>query len=146
MNVSHVPLQTALLGTDLRAKLTLERVDVTETVYCRQVRLQVALLCKDLSADVTLECAYITESMHCGQVSRQIAFLFKSFRADVALKILYVTNTVNSSHVQTHVAGVRELPAANITRVLGVRMLWSWRRRRSAVALSVRRVVVSADR
>ena len=51
---------------------------------------------------------------------------------------------MNSSQMLTQVASSCKLPVANLALVSDVRMLWS--RRRSGAALSMRRVVVSADR
>ena len=84
--------------------------------------------------------------MNVSHVRLQVALKCTDLRAKVALKSLDVTDSVYYAHVPTHAVCFCELPAANLTRVLGVRMLWSWRRRRSGVARSVRRVVVSADR
>ena len=74
-------------------------------------------------------------------MSGQAALVHKHLRAHIALKSLDVTKTMNSSHVNTHVTQLCELPAANVTRVLGVRMLWSLRS-----GDPVSHVVVSADR
>ena len=79
-------------------------------------------------------------------MSFEVPFPFENLPALVTLKRLDVTDAVNSRLVQLYFTLCHKLPAADIARVLGVRMLWSWRRRRSSVARSVRRVVMSADR
>ena len=106
---------------------------------------QAALLLEDFGADVTLE-GLNADIVNVSHVLDQDTLAIKAFRAKATLKRLDVTNTVNCSHVQTHAACLRKLLAANLTRVLGVRMLWSWRPRRFHVTFSVRCVVVSADR
>ena len=119
---------------------------MTSTVNVRQMCDQVKISCKVLKTHGTFKGFDVTEAVNCGQVLLKVTFPLKSLRADVTQKSLDVTNTVHSSRVQTHALPLCELPTANVTRVLGVRMLWSWRRRRSGVARKVRRVVVSADR
>ena len=74
-------------------------------------------------------------------MSGKIAFLLKHTRANVTLEGLDVTNTMNHRQVSLQTAFLCKLPAANLALVFGVRMLWS-----AAAALSMRRVVVSADR
>ena len=77
------------------------------------------------------------------KVPRQVAFYIENFRTHVALEGLDVTNAMNGSKVQLQAVFLCELPAANLARVSGARMLWS---AAVAAALSMRRVVVSADR
>ena len=112
----------------------------------RQVCPQGVFKAEAFRADVTLEDFTLAYAMSGIHVPVKMSFPIKDPRADVADKRLDVTNTVNSSQVQAHAVCLCKLPAANFTRVLGVRMLWSWRRRRSGVPLRMRRVVVSADR
>ena len=70
----------------------------------------------------------------------KIEFLRKKFGTNVTLESLDVTNTMDMSHVTSQPMTSCKLPAANFTLVSGVRVLGS------AAALSMRRVVVSADR
>ena len=76
------------------------------------------------------------------QVFSKSAFFFENTRANPTLESLDVTNTVNRCQVPLEVVIPNELPVANLTLVSGVRMFWS----DAAAALSMRRVVVSADR
>ena len=76
-------------------------------------------------------------------MSFKVPFPFENLPALVTLKRLDVTDTVNSRLVQLYFTLCHKLPAADIARVLGVRVFRWWR---SAVILSVRRAVVSADR
>ena len=69
----------------------------------------------------------------------KIAFLGERLGANTTLEALDVT--VNSWQMFFHVAFLRKLSAANLALVSGVRMFGS-----AAAALSMRRVVVSADR
>ena len=116
------------------------------TMHSPNVDIQVTLTLCNVRAEVTWKTLDVTKTVNSQQVSCQRAFTFEHTWADVTPERLDVTNTVHSSHVQTHALPLCELPAAEFTRVLGVRMLWSWRRRRSGVARSMRRLVVSADR
>ena len=77
------------------------------------------------------------------QMTLKVIIALEGLRANAALKGFDVTNFMNSSHVTMHFVFLHKLPAANLALVPGVRMLGS---RRSAAALSMRRVVVSADR
>ena len=126
---------------------------------------QVALLCKLLSANPTFvtwainrmncspmftqaDVAFVSgaiSAMNSSQMFTQVALLCKLLAANVTL-ISGAISAMNSSQMFTQVTHLCELPAANLALVSVVRMLWSWRRRRSGVALSMRRVVVSADR
>ena len=100
-------------------KLPLAKMSMTapdralDLMYVLKVPLQVMLALEHARADVTLEGLDVTNTMYCGQVCGEISFQSK-------------------------------LPAANIALVSGVRMLWS--ASAAAAALSMRRVVVSADR
>ena len=67
------------------------------------------------------------------------AFLLKHARANVTLEGLDIANAMNRRHVPLHMVVMHQLLAANLALVSGVSML------RSA-SLSMRRVVVSADR
>ena len=67
------------------------------------------------------------------------AFLLKHARANVTLEGLDIANAMNRRQVPLHIPFMHQLLAANLALVSGVRML------RSA-SLSMRRVVVSADR
>ena len=93
-------------------------------------------------ANVTLEGFDVTHTMHYVKVSSKSAFPFENTRAYVTLESLDVTNTMKSCHMALQVTFFRELPAANLALVSGVRMFWFG----AAAALSMRRVVVSADR
>ena len=65
-----------------------------------------------------------------------------------AANLTLVSGTVramNISQMVTQVSLNCKLSAANLALVSGARMLWSRWRRRSDVALSMRRVVVSLD-
>ena len=69
--------------------------------------------------------------------------MFKRLGANVTLKCLSVTRVVNSSQVSLQVTILGKRSAAHVTLDSGVRILWrAW----AGVALSMRRVVVSADR
>ena len=65
--------------------------------------------------------------------------VFKNTRADVTLERFDVTIDMNSGQVSLQVVFTHKLPAADLTLVLGVRVLWSFR------GLSVHHVVVSGD-
>ena len=75
------------------------------------------------------------------QMCFKIVFSLEDLRANVALEGFYVTRTVNGSLVTKKCVLLGKFPAANLALVSGVRML-----RSGAAALSMRRVVVSADR
>ena len=79
--------------------------------------------------------------MYVANVFLKNILALKLTRTNATLEGLDVTNTVNRRQVFLHIAFIHELPAANLTLVSGVRMLWS-----AATALSMRRVVMSADR
>ena len=79
--------------------------------------------------------------MYVLHVSLHVMLVLKHSRANVTLEGLDVTNTMDSGQVSVQVAFLCKLPAANFTVVSGVRMLSS-----ATAALSMRRVVVSADR
>ena len=72
----------------------------------------------------------------------QVALSRNFLSANLAL-VSGAISAMNSFQMQIQTALLCKLPAANLALVSGVRMLWS---RRSGVALSMRRVVVSADR
>ena len=74
-------------------------------------------------------------------VLAEVVLDFEAFGAERAL-VRRLLVTVRDRHVLAQVAFCCYLPAANLTLVFGVRMLWST----AAAALSMRRVVVSADR
>ena len=95
---------------------------------------------EDFRANFALEGFDVTNTMDTGQVYFQVIILCNLPAANIALEGFDVTNTMNSSHVTTHFALFLKRPAANVTLVSGVRVLWP------AAALSMRRVVVSADR
>ena len=76
----------------------------------------------------------------------QVLFVFKDHEADVTLVCLHVTNAVYSSLMHVHVFLLRKLLAANFARVLGVRMLRSWRTGCSCTTRNVHRAAVSAHR
>ena len=78
--------------------------------------------------------------MYVANVFLKNILALKLTRTNATLEGLDVTNTVNRRQVFLHIAFIHELPAANLTLVSGVRML------RSTAALSMCRVVVSADR
>ena len=86
--------------------------------------------------------------MNSSQVITQAALSFKLLAANLAL-VTWAIIAMNSPYMYLVVVLSFKFPAANLALVSGVRMLWSrprrWRRR-SGVALSMRRVVVSADR
>ena len=77
-------------------------------------------------------------------MSTQITLVTKVLAANLAL-VSKAISAMNSCQMSTQITLVTKLLAANLALVSSVRMLWS-RRRRSGVALSMRRVVVSADR
>ena len=72
----------------------------------------------------------------------QVGLLFKLYAANVTL-VSGAISAVNSFQMSIQAALCGKLSAANLALVSGVRMLRSWR---FGVALSMRRVVVSADR
>ena len=80
--------------------------------------------------------------MHSCNMILEAAFLCKSLWTNVTLEGLDVTNTMNRRRVSLQTAFLCKLPAANLALVSGVRML----RSAATAALSMRRVVVSADR
>ena len=110
-------------------------------MYVLKVPLQVTLALEHARADVTLEGLDVTNTMYCGQVCFQVALTCKRPAANVALEGLDATNTMYCRQVCLHIFFIHKLPAANLALVPGVRML-----RSAAAALSMRRVVVSADR
>ena len=79
--------------------------------------------------------------MYIFKVVLKIVFALKHPRANATLERLDVTNTMNRRQVPGQIAFIHKLPAANLALVSGVRTL-----RSAADALSMRRVVVSADR
>ena len=81
--------------------------------------------------------------MNSSQMVIQVALNCKLPAANVTL-VLGAISAMNSSQMYIQVVLSCKLPAANLALVSGVKMLWS--RRRSGVALSMRRVGVSADR
>ena len=80
--------------------------------------------------------------MHVLYVIVTVLFVLKHPRANVTLESLDVTNTMNSRQMTSQVSFVRKFPTANLALVPGVRMFWFG----TAATLSMRRVVVSADR
>ena len=84
----------------------------------------------------------VTNTMNLSQVLFVVTFLHGYVSANLTSKAFDVTDTVSATHVLTQPLTTRELPAANLALVPGVRMFWST----AAAALSMRRVVVSADR
>ena len=72
----------------------------------------------------------------------EVALIFSLLRADVTLEYLDVTSTMNRRQMSLQNVFLHKLPAANLALVSGVRMLSS----AAASALSMRRVIVSADR
>ena len=80
--------------------------------------------------------------MYCSEVSVKNMFVLKHSRATVTLEGLHFTNIMYCWQVLFQGAFLGKLPAANLALVSGVRMLWS----AVAAAVSVRGVVVSADR
>ena len=113
------------MGKAVVRKMPLKGVLAAKAVNSRHVSRHVALLFKLFRANGTLERFDITEAVDCRQVFLQSALLRKALRTDITLESLRVTTTVNSFHVQTHAAARCELPAADLTCVFGVRMLWS---------------------
>ena len=79
--------------------------------------------------------------MYVANVFLKNILALKLTRANVTLEGLSVTHTMNCSQMKIEAAYRSELPAANLALVPRVRVLWS-----VAAALSMRRVVVSADR
>ena len=75
------------------------------------------------------------------QMTLKVIVALEGLRAKVALKGFDVTNFMNSSHVTMHFAFLCELPAAKLALISGVRTLGS-----ASAVLSMRRVIVSADR
>ena len=69
----------------------------------------------------------------------EMGLVLVGLRADVALVLLDVTSSMYSFDVHQQIALPLKLPTANFALVSGVSML------RSAAALSMRRVVVSAE-
>ena len=80
--------------------------------------------------------------MHSLQVILQTKLVLEHPGTNVTLEGLDVTHTMDSGYMALQATSLRELPAANLALVSGVRML----RSAAAAALSMRRVVVSADR
>ena len=78
--------------------------------------------------------------MHSLQVILQTKLVLEHPGTNVTLEGLDVTHTMDSGYMALQATFLRELPAANLALVSGVRML------RFADALSMRRVVVRADR
>ena len=112
-----------------------------------QVFTQMTLLYELLEANLALVIwdIGVVNSSH---VYTQIGLLFKLPVAKLTLE-LGAFSAMNSFHMSTQNPLGCKLPVANLTLVSSVRILWSrpWRwRQRSGVALSMRRVVVSADR
>ena len=99
---------------------------------------------KGLRTDGALKGLDVTEVVYCRQMRLQVFFPIKCLRADVTKVIPDATLSVNSSHVRTQTAQRCKLPAADVTRVLGIRPLWS-RRGRREVALSACSADVSVD-
>ena len=79
--------------------------------------------------------------MYVANVFLKNILALKLTRANVTLEGLSVTHTMNCSQMKIEVACRRELPAADLALVSRVRMLSS-----AAAALSMRRVIVSANR
>ena len=79
--------------------------------------------------------------MHVREVSFEVMLELEHPRANVTLEGHSLTHAMYSSHVTNQFALFSKLPAANLALVPGVRML-----RSDAAFLSMRRVVVSADR
>ena len=109
-------------------------------MYILKVPFQVILALEHTRAQVTLEGFDVTNIMYSGQVRFQCAFMCKLPVANVTLECCDITHAMNGSQMNIEVAFLCKLPAADITLVPGVRMF------RSAAVLSMRRVVVSADR
>ena len=84
-----------------------------------------------------------SDFMHIFKVALKNMLVLEHPRANVTLEGLYFTNTMYSRHVLFQIALFCELPAANLALISGIRML---RSAVAAAALSMRRVVVSADR
>ena len=80
--------------------------------------------------------------MYCSNVSVKNMFVLKHPRATVTLEGLHFTNIMYCWQVLFQGAFLGKLPAANLALVSGVRAL----RSAAAAALSMHRVVVSADR
>ena len=78
--------------------------------------------------------------MYCSNVSVKNMFVLKHPRATVTLEGLHFTKAMHRGQMSVQVAFLCKLPAANLALVSGVRALGS------AAALSMSRVVVSADR
>ena len=70
----------------------------------------------------------------------EMGLVLVGLRADVALVLLDVTSSMYSFDVHQQIALPLKLPTANFALVSGVRIL-----RSAAAALSMRRVVVSAE-
>ena len=79
--------------------------------------------------------------MYVLHVSLHVMLVLEHPSANATLEGLDVTNTMHRGQVSVQVAFLCKLPTANFTVVSGVRMLSS-----AAATLSMRRVVVSADR
>ena len=112
-----------------RANVALERLDVTNTVYRRQVSFQIFLACQAFKTNATLKLLHVTDTVyrrqvlfqvsfrlklfaqmshgnvtntvHCNQVPLQCAFFFKALETVVTMEITDVTDTVNSFQVQS---------------------------------------------
>ena len=77
-------------------------------------------------------------------MSFQILFLCKLFAANLA-PVSGAISAMNSSHMTIQAALGFELPTTNLTLVSGSGVLWSWWRRRSDVAVSMRSAVGRVD-
>ena len=120
-----------------RKRFVLMRLHLVNTT---KVQRQAALSIEDFWTDVTFEGLDVTNTMNRRQVLRQVAFYVEDFWADAALEGLDVTIAMNGINVTLEAALLCKLPAANVALVSGVSTLGS------TAALSMRRVVVSADR
>ena len=86
----------------------------------------------------------VTNTMNLSQVLFVVTFLLEYMSAKLTLKTFDVTDTVSVAQVVAQSMLIRELPAANLAFVPGVRVLWSTPT--SVPSLGMRRVVVSVDR
>ena len=89
--------------------------------------------------------AWAISAVNSSHVYTHVGLLFELPVAKLTLE-LGAFSAMNSRHVSVQAEFLSEFLAANLALVSGVRMLWSRRWRRSGVALSMRLVVVSADR
>ena len=78
-----------------------------------------------VGAVVALKRFSLPYTVYLPQVLRHAVLLCERLQTDFAREAHDVTDGVHSSHVSVHEMNVGKLPAANVTRVLGVRMLWS---------------------